>query len=80
MSRAKKWCIWGALVPLVVIILALAVLPSFLSSKFGKPLLFSIINKRIEGTVFAEEVSLSWFGSQAASLVTYRDKNREQVF
>ena len=49
---------------IVTVIVAIALLPSFLSTDWGQKTLLEVLNGRIPGTITAKKISLSWFGSQ----------------
>lgn len=57
----------------VSICLMVAMLPTLLSTEWGKSQLLNIVNKQIPGSITAKEINLSWFGKQAITDVTLKD-------
>jgi autotransporter translocation and assembly factor TamB len=57
-----------------IIVSAVVFLPDFISSKKGNRFILEQINKRIDGNVNFESLSMSWKKGVAISGLTFRDK------
>jgi len=62
------------LIPLLIVIVLLA--PTLLSTNAGTGWLVTQINARIDGVVAIDDLSLSWFGGQQVTGLTYNDAVR----
>lgn len=57
----------------IFIFLLTLLLPTLLSTSWGSSGLLAIINSRIEGSLKAKEIHLSWFGPQTAQGLFFKD-------
>ncbi len=74
--RKRRWGRWvglGVTALLVVLIVAVLLLPTLLSTGPGRGVVVNAINGTIRGTVEMSGLSLSWFGGQSMRDVTLRD-------
>lgn len=67
------------LILLAFAILTVAMLPSLLSSSWGKEKITSIINQSIPGKVKVDQLELSWFGSQSLEGLSLSDPQNSTV-
>ncbi|MBT8346646.1 MAG: hypothetical protein KJO28_10110, partial [Desulfofustis sp.] len=78
-SRPKKRSGWliaiGALGGLIILVIAL--LPTILSSQWGKERVLGMAAPRIPGEVQVETWSLSWFGAQSIGGFSFQGQNAE---
>lgn len=72
---------WPLVVLGIVVLLGVAVAgaPTFLSTAFGRDLLVSAMNNSVRGSVSIDDLSLGWLSGQRIDGVTLRDPDGEQV-
>lgn len=58
---------------LALLLIAIALLPSFFSTKMGKQTLLSLINRHLPGTVEVQSISLGWSGDQKIQGLLYKE-------
>ena len=80
MKKFFKILLWVVSIGLILFILSAASLPSILSSAKGNQFLIEQINRRIEGTVNAKEIHLSWFGEQRLTSFSFLNEKGDKVF
>ena len=77
-KRKNSLFAWLMLGFCLLILAAVAYLPTFFSQGFGKESLISFINQRISGTLFVEKLKLSWLsGQQINNLILLDSKGNE---
>jgi hypothetical protein len=74
-----KWIGKIAAGAFIFLFLILSLIPTLLSTGFGKDFVLNQINKKIPGAFFAKEVSLSWLGKQKIENWELTDKNQVPI-
>lgn len=64
---------------LIIFLVILSLIPTFLSTNFGKDFLFHQINKRTPGQFYAKELSLSWLGQQKIESLELKGRHQESI-
>jgi hypothetical protein len=74
-KRSKiKWILWSLAGVFALILLTVLLLPTLLSTSFGKQILIAQINKSADGTVEIKDLSLGWFSGMKLTGVNFKDK------
>ena len=74
-KRSKiKWILWSLGGVFALILLTVLLLPTLLSTSFGKQILIAQINKSADGTVEIKDLSLGWFSGLKLTGVNFKDK------
>lgn len=80
MNKAIKIICWMLGVFLLVILLAFAFLPTWVSSEYGQKKIVNWMNQNLDGHLSVANVSLSWFGGQKIEHFCLKDKKNETIF
>ncbi|MBM4103721.1 MAG: hypothetical protein FJ263_06655 [Planctomycetes bacterium] len=73
-KRSKiKWILWSLAGVFALFLLTVLLLPTLLSTSFGKQILIAQINKSADGTVEIKDLSLGWFSGMKLSGVNFKD-------
>ncbi len=78
-SRGRKWLTYGLLGLLVALGLLTALIPSILSTAFGRGVALGVINDTVRGSVAIDALSLSWLSGQSIRGVEIMDPTGKRV-
>lgn len=62
-----------------LLVVALSIAPTLLSTAFGRGLILDAANRSVQGTLDIESLELSWFGPQQATAITLRHPDGTEV-
>ncbi|MHC4294701.1 MAG: hypothetical protein ACYSTL_03865, partial [Planctomycetota bacterium] len=68
------------LIAMAILVGAILLLPTLLSTNAGRRIILRVLNERIDGRVSIEEISLSWAGPCEAKNILVTDESHREVF
>jgi hypothetical protein len=75
-----KWIFWGLGGIVTLILLLVLLLPTLLSTSFGKQILITQINKSADGVVEMKDLSFGWFSGLKLTGVSFKDNTGNTRF
>jgi len=75
----NKWVFRLVFCPIILLIVLFLITPSLLSTSWGNRVILSVASKASGYQVDAEQISLSWFGSQTITELEAKDVNLQQI-
>lgn len=76
----KKRVLWFLLIPIILLFLLIAIIPSWVSTPSGTRTLVKWINSKIDGKVTINTLNLSWLGYQRLENIALYDVNGTLIF
>lgn len=65
---------------LLTLLVLIGLIPFFLSTDRGSTFLLGLVNNRIPGSIHAEDINLSWFGTQQIKAASLQDAQSTPIF